>query len=133
MYVNEIYQIAHCLSRKKTVEQQRSSFESKRLLQRTFNVDINDPEQPLLLDAENSSSASKSDLATIHSAVSSSNQKNSHQEWNITKKQEFEKSKTSKNSSSGENNPSKSGSPLPSGVIPSGLRSRSPQVNSGWL
>ena len=117
------------------MEQQRSSFESKRLLQRTFNVDINDPEQPLLLDAEISSASTKSDLATIHSAVSSSTKNSSNQEWNVNtaKKQEFEKSKTSKNSSSVENNPSKSGSPLPSGVIPSGLRSRSPQVNSGWL
>ena len=98
-------------------------------------MDINDPEQPLLLDAEISSA--KSDLATIHSAVSSSaaNAKNSSsQEWNITQKQEFEaKNKNgSAAAAAGENNPS-SGSPIPSGVIPSGLRSRSPQVNSGWL
>lgn len=137
-------------SRKKNIEQ-RTSFDSKRLLQRTFNVDINDPEQPLLLDTEvpGSSSASKShqksdNLATIHSAVSSSSQQNpgknsssSNQKWNITtgqKGQDFGQKSQKTDPNNSENNPaSGKGSPLPSGVIPSGLRSRSPQINSGWL
>ena len=138
-------------SGKKNIEQ-RTSFDSKRLLQRTFNVDINDPEQPLLLDTEvpGSSSASKShhksdNLATIHSAVSSTssqqnpgkNSSSSHQKWNITagqKGQDFGQKSQKTDPNNSENNPaSGKGSPLPSGVIPSGLRSRSPQINSGWL
>ena len=132
------------------MEQQRSSFESKRLLQRTFNVDINDPEQPLLLDVDVSSSSAKlcqsrdlnPDLATIQSAVSSQMPKNSsstsssssHQKWNITQKlPDFEQKSQKDPNNSSDCPASGTGSPLPSGVIPSGLRSRSPQINSGWL
>ena len=45
----------------------RSSFENKRSLQRTFRVDMNDPEQPLLLDTDTACNLRKGELETIHS------------------------------------------------------------------
>ena len=98
---------------------EKASFDSKRLLQRTCHVDINDPEQPLLFDEEQGL-RSKKDLDTIHSVsppVSPGNK------WGP------ESGKSGENSGS----VGSAGSEVPRGVIPAGLRSRSPQINSGWL
>ena len=72
----------------------QKSLESKRLLQRTFRVDMNDPEQPLIMD----------DFLEMDTIQKASEDKNA----------------------------STSSSPVP-GVVLTGLRSRTPQVNSGWL
>ena len=100
----------------------RSSFESKRFLQRTFHVDINDPEQPLLYGQEQG--LRNKDLDTIHSISPPLTPQG--KEWTIT-------NKVGSGVPSGGSPTGGTSTPLPTGVMPAGLRSRSPQVNSGWL